>query len=320
MPSTIDHSCAHGGPPQARAEVARHRPPQAGLITRAHLAATGVQRWTVAHRVATDRWQQLTSTVVATTTGELTAEQRLWLGVLHAGTGALVGGITAAERAGLQKWHRDEVVVLVPYGNGVPRPVSGMRFVRTRRPLDQLRAKGTRPPRAQLEPAVLLFAASQSSERTVQGVLAAVGQQRLTVPERLLEWIDRLAPLRRAALMRRTLHDIAGGAQSLAEIDVRRFCARHRFGMPARQVRRTDAAGRLRFTDCEWRLADGRVLVLEVDGAFHMEADQWEDDIARQRALTEPRRVIVRCMARELRDDDHELVRDLRRLGVPTAL
>lgn len=292
---------------------------QAGLITRAQLRIAGVPRWQVTHRLATDRWQALTPSVVATFTGALTDTQRLWLGVLHAGPGALLGGLSAATEAGLEHWSRDTVTILVPYANDVPAPLAGLDFVRTRRDLDVMRAKGSCPPRARLEPAVLLFAAADRSERTAQGVLAAVVQQQLTSPELLEEWLDRLRPLRRSALFRRQLKEIRGGAQSLAELDVRRLCREHRLAPPARQVKRRDAGGRVRFTDCEWRLIDGRLLVLEVDGAFHMDAAHWEDDLARQRALSATDRLIVRCTARELRDDRPRLAADLLRLGVPRA-
>lgn len=75
----------------------------------------------------------------------------------------------------------------------------------------------------------------------------------------------------------------------------------------------------MRFTDCEWRLADGRTLVLEPDGGFHMEVEHWEDDISRQRALTATDRVIVRCTSPEMRDEPQRVAADLRRLGVPRA-
>ena len=75
--------------------------------------------------------------------------------------------------------------------------------------------------------------------------------------------------------------------------------------------------GRLRYTDCEWDLGDGRVLVLEVDGSFHMDVEHWEDDIARQRGLADPDRIVVRCTAREVRDEPERPRSDLRRLGVP---
>lgn len=292
---------------------------QAGVLTRDQLRAVGVQRWTVAHRVATERWQQLTPTIVATTTGSLTLDQRLWLGVLHAGEGALIGGVCAAARQGLTGWEREEATVLVPYTRDVPASLEGFEFVRSRRLLTPLRLRGSTPPCCRIEPAILLFAARDRSERTAQGILAAAVQQQLTTPELLLDWVDRLAPLRRAALFRRALEDITGGAQSLAEIDVKRMCRASGLALPLRQVKRRDASGRVRFTDCEWRLPDGRILVLEVDGAFHMGVDQWEDDLSRQRALSATDRVIVRCTTRELRDEPASVARDLKRLGVPRA-
>lgn len=48
-----------------------------------------------------------------------------------------------------------------------------------------------------------------------------------------------------------------------------------------------------------------------------MQAEHWEHDIARQRALTSPGRIVVRCTARELRDEPERVARDLRLLGVP---
>lgn len=292
---------------------------QAGLVTRVQLNRVGVDRWAVRHRIESGRWQELTPTVVATTSGELTREQARWLGVLHGGPEALLGDLTAAEVADLQGWHRDRVTVLVPHGADVGQGHPDLEFRWVRRVLPRLRQPGGGVPRCRLEPAVLLFAARQRSTRTAEGVLAAVVQQRLTTPERLLRWIDHLQPLRGAARFRRVLREIDGGAQSVSEMDVHRMCRRFGLEPPRRQVRRCDAAGRARWTDCEWVLSDGRVLVLEVDGSFHMDTESWEDDIARQRALTAPDRVVVRCTARELRDAPERVARDLRLLGVALA-
>ncbi|UMG91479.1 endonuclease domain-containing protein [Nocardioides sp. TF02-7] len=300
-------------------QVAAVAAQQGGLITRAQLGALGVDRWAVRHRIATGRWVEWTPTVIGTTTGELGRRQLMWLGVLHAGPPALVGDLTAAEVGGLRNWHRDDVTVLVPRGTDLGRPVPGIGFVQTRRPLPDLRRTDLRLPVCRLEPAVLHFAAYQDSRRTAEGVVAAVVQQRLTSPAALLAWLDRMQPLRWARILRAALVDIAGGAQSVAELDVRRMCRRFGLAAPARQTKRRDASGRVRFTDCEWRLRDGRVLVLEVDGGFHMEVEHWKDDIARQRALTSPDRVVVRCTARELRDQPDVVARDLRNLGVPAA-
>jgi hypothetical protein len=245
---------------------------QGGLITRAQLRRAGVSARACAWRVETERWQWASPGVIATTTGELSADQRLWLGVLHAGPDALVGGLAAAVLGGLVNWQCDEVTVLVPYEARVPRPLPGFHFVRTRRPLAALGSRAPGVPRCRLEPAVLLFAAQQRNGRTRDGVVAAAIQQRLTTPDALAEWLDRLAPLRGAAAIRAALGDIAGGAHSVAELDIKRMCRRCGLSRPVRQVRRRDAGGRLRFTDCEWRLPDGRTLILEIDGGFHMRA------------------------------------------------
>lgn len=260
---------------------------------------------------------ELTSTVIATTTGPLGRESKIWLGVLHGGAHALVGELTAAEVLGMRNWFRDEITIVVPHGSDVGEGYPGIRFRSSRRSLAAQRKPSHVLPTSRIEPAVLLFAARQTSTRTADGVLAAVVQQRLTSPDLLLEWVDRLRPLKRASRFRSVLREIGGGAHSASELDVNRLCKRFGLVRPVRQVRRRDAAGRLRFTDCEWRLRDGRTLVLEIDGAFHMEVEHWEDDIARQRALTTPTRIVVRCTSRELRDEPESVFRDLRLLGVP---
>ena len=254
-------------------------------MTRAQLNLAGVDRWAIRHRVATGRWIAHTPTVIGTTNGPLTRECLLWIGVLHGGPRAILGDLTAAEVGGLRNWGREVITVLVPRGTDVGAGHPGIDYRTVRRPMEDLRVRVGGLPACRIEPAVLLFAARQRSDRTASGVLAAVVQQRLTTPERLLAWIDQLQPLRGAARFRQALVDISGGAQSTAEIDVRRMCRVFGLALPRRQVRRRDAAGRLRYTDCEWVLPSGSVLVLEVDGAFHFEVEQWEDDLARQRAV-----------------------------------
>lgn len=292
---------------------------QLGLITRAQLHACGVTRGMIRHRISTERWVARSSLVIGTTTGELTREQRMRLGVLHAGRGSLIGDLTAAELGGLRNWYRDPVTVLVPQGRDLGPPLEGIRFIETRRPLNTMRRPDLDLPVCRIEPAVLHFAAYQPSTRTAEGVVAAAVQQGLTTPGLLLEWVERMRPLRWAMMFRETLGEIADGSQSVAELDVLRLCRDYSLATPRQQTKRRDADGRIRFTDCEWLLPDGRTLVLEVDGAFHMDVEHWEDDLARQRALAAHDRVQIRCTARELRDVPGTIARDLRLLGVPRA-
>ena len=229
----------------------------------------------------------------------------------------MLGGLTAAAVHGLRNWDRDDVCVIVANDDSF-EPVDGVEIFRTRRRLGLMRHPSPLPT-CRLEPAVLLWAAHTPSVRSGMGALAAVVQQRLTTPEALASWVELLKPLRRAPAMRALLGDLAGGSQSLAEVEVVRMCRENGLRVPDRQVPRRDSTGALRFTDCEWDLPDGRTLVLEVDGAFHIEVRHYELDVRRQRRLTTPTRVVIRCTSQELRTEPWVLAADLRALGVPAA-
>lgn len=289
---------------------------QAGMLARRQLTDRGLDWGRVRNQVAARRWVEVTPRVVSTTTGPLTAEQRQWAAVLHAGPRSMIGGLTSAEVQGLKRWERDEVCVLVDDELSF-EPVAGVRFFRSRRPYELLRSPRPGIPRCQLEPAVLLWAAYDAPVRSAHGVLAAAVQQRLTTPTALTEWIRRLRPLRRAPDFRATLADISGGSHSLAEAGVARMCRQFGLPLPRRQTRRQDSAGVDRWTDCEWDLPDGTTLVLEVDGSFHLDVGQWQDDLRRTRRITAPGRLVVRCTAYEVRHEAREVVIDLIALGLP---
>jgi hypothetical protein len=260
------------------------------------------------------RWQAISSVVLATVTGTLTREQLMWAGVLHAGARSAIGGLTALEVQGLRNWHRDDVTVLVEKSHNL-EPINGVRYVETRRPIVMLRS-GRELPTWRVEPAALVWAAYEPVTRSAYGLLSACVQQGLTSPERLETWIGRMRPLRRAKPFRRLIAELADGAQSMAEMDVVRMCDNFNLPRPDRQVKRCDSAGRVRYTDAEWHLPDGRIVVLEVDGGFHMEVAHWGADIERERQLVATGVIVLRCTAIQLREDPASIARDLRLVGL----
>ena len=288
---------------------------QSGVLARRQLTALGIGWDTVHHQIVAGRWSARSPRVVSTVTGALTIDQRRWVGVLHAGPRSMLGGLTAAARHGLVGWHRSEVTVIVDDELSF-EPVPGIRFFRSRRPFDLLLSPKPGIPSCQVEPALLLWAGYEAALRPAHGVLAAAVQQRLTTPARLREFVDLLKPLRRAAGFRRLVGDIEGGVHSGAERDVAVMCRTFDLPMPARQVSRVDSDGRRRWTDCEWRLPDGRILVLEVDGAFHMDVVQWSADKRRGRRISGPDRLVVGATAFEVRHEAAEVAKDLIALGV----
>jgi hypothetical protein len=299
-----------------------HRPPrwlpattaQCGLITRRQLRGLGLTYDYVDTQLDAGRWQEISSVVLCTTTGVLTREQLMWAGVLHAGPRSALGGLTALERHGLQRWGRDEITVLVQKSHNL-EPIPGIHFVETRRPIQLLTAARTLS-NWRIEPAALLWAGYEPVTRSAYGLLSACVQQGLTTPVRLDAWITRMRPLRRAKPFRRLLGELAAGTQSATERDVLTMCDTFRIPRPFRQTPRRDSAGRLRYTDAEWRLPDGRVIVIEVDGGFHMHVEHWGADIERERQLVATGVIVVRCTAVQLRDDPARIARDLRALGV----
>ena len=289
---------------------------QAGLLSHRQLRELGVSRGEIRNHIRVGRWAVRSTEVVSTTTGPLSPEQALWLGVLHGGPTAMVGALSAAGVRGLKRWDREEITVLVNNPMSFA-PLPGYRFFRTRRPYKVLLGAGDLPA-CRLEPAVLMFAAHEPHLRTALGAVTATVQQRLTTTQALEVWLDRLAPLRRSRELRALLVDVSGGAHSMAEVDLRRACRTYGVQAPRSQRTRTDRRGRTRYTDAEWLLPDGRVLVLEVDGAFHDDVMQASEDRVRNRRLTSARRIVPQCSAFELRHEPWEVIQDLVALGVPT--
>jgi hypothetical protein len=288
---------------------------QAGMLARRQLGVLGMDWDRVNRQIVAGRWSARTPRAVSAVTGTLTIEQRRWLGVLHAGPRSMLGGLTAGARHGLTGWERDEVAVLVDDELSF-EPVNGIRFFRSRRPFELLLSPRPGIPSCRLEPSLLLWAGYDARLRSAHGVLAAAVQQRLTTAARMTEWLDLLKPLRRAPGFRRMLADVEGGVHSGAERDINKMCRAFDLPLPVRQVRRRGHDGKWRWTDAEWRLVDGRILVLEVDGAFHMDVTNWTADKRRARRISSADRVVLGATAFEVRHEPAELAQDLIALGV----
>ena len=291
---------------------------QHGVLSRQQLYDAGWTFEQTRHEIDVGRWQQLSTSVVVLQSGPLSHEQRLWLGVLHAGPGSVLSHATACLHAGL-RWTSPPVIdVLTPKGDLVS-PLSGYFFHQTRRPYPLWVDQESPLPRLRAEHAVLLAAERDRSLRRAIGLLAASVQQGLTTPQRLGTAALQIAKLRHKRYFLLALGDIDGGAQSFAEIDVVRICRDAGLAAPFRQVLRRDSQGRRRYLDCEWHLPDGRVVVLEIDGSFHMHTEHWVRDMQRERDIVVDGRVVLRCSSVEIRLEPWRIVRDLVRIGVPAA-
>jgi hypothetical protein len=298
------------------ARVASLATSRSGVLARRQLEAAGWTDSQIDHELRFERWQSPAPGLVVLNTGVLDDVQRHWVGVLHAGSGAVLSHLTAVRTAGLQWVGGGVIDVLSPKGDLVA-PLDGYFFHQTRRPYRAWVRPAAGPPRLPLEHAALLAAERDHLVRRAIGLLAACVQQRLTTADRLRGTIPQIRKLRHGQTFRLVLGDIAGGAHSFAELQVGSLCQRAGLVPPDWQVVRVDKQGRRRYLDCSWVLADGRVVVLEVDGSFHGEVAAWWNDMRRERAVVIQNSIVLRCSTMELRLEAADIIADLRRIGVP---
>lgn len=260
---------------------------QAGVALRRQLLESGWTRYQIEANVDARRWQACGSMVLVLHNGPLTYEQQLWAAVLNAGTHAALCGRTAAATAGLAGWAPPVVEIVVPRGEKVPSmPQVPLRVHESRR-FDP--GNDTHPSRlpAQTRPArsVVDAAAWTRRARSACGLLAAAVQQGLVLPAHLIEELEHAGGVRHHRLLNAVVYDIAGGAQALSEIDFGRLCVRYGLPRPERQVLRHDRDGRRRYLDAVLRGRDGREVVVEIDGALHLLAERYWDDMHRDNEL-----------------------------------
>ena len=291
---------------------------QARVVTRDQLRVHGWSHKQIDHELTIERWQSPTDGVLVTHTGPLLGDEPLWVGILHAGRGAVLSHLAGARRGGLRWIGGDVIDVLTPKGDLVA-PLDGYFFHQTRRPYQSWVKPVAGPPRLPVEYAVLLAAERDHNVRRAIGLLAASVQQRVTSAARLAKTVPSIRKLRHGKTFRLVLHDIAGGAHSFAELDVGRMCREAGLVEPTRQVIRTDKEGRRRYLDCVWVLPSGQVVVLEIDGSFHAEVVAWWQDMRRERAVVISGETVLRCSTIELRLERADVLADLRAIGVPSS-
>ncbi len=289
------------------------------MLSFGQLHERGWSRHRIESEILLDRWTQVAPRVVALQNGPLQSAQLRWLGVLHAGRSSRLSHATACQEAGLRFVLDDPLVHVLTAKSDEVSPLPGFRFHQTRRPFHAWTHLGGGVPRVRLEHAALLTAERDNHLRRAVGLLAACVQQGLSTAERLLDASVDIAKLRHGAVLRASLHDIAGGAHSFAEIDIGKLCRVAGLRQPDRQRIRPDRSGNRRYLDCEWILEDGTIVVLEIDGSFHMRTDHWWRDMKRERGVVLTGRVVLRCASAEIRLTPERIIEDLRAARVPAA-
>ncbi|GAA1434766.1 hypothetical protein GCM10009616_29950 [Microlunatus lacustris] len=287
---------------------------------RSQLCGLGLTDDGVRAQVAGGRWQWWGRHVVVLHNAALTRRQLMWACVLDAGPSGALASHTALELAGFKPFAQEAELIHLLISRGMkvsPHPDVVVHESRRLEADRHVRWGGLRC--TPLERSAIDAAAWQRWPRFACAMLAAVVQQRLTTPARLESELGRVGRVRHKAHLRAALADIAGGAEAMSELDLVALCRRFRLQRPTQQRRRRDRDGTLRYLDAEWRLPDGTLLVLEVDGGHHVAVGQWEEDIRRERAVVLSGRLVLRASSTEVRVEPQRVATDLRRAGVATC-
>lgn len=249
---------------------------QCGLLRRTQLAALGISGDVIAGHIAAGRWRAVGRHVIATHTGRLDGEQRLWLAVLDGGDGCVLTGLTVLAAAGLTGFEVDRVTAAVPQTGSARRTDDYVRR-RSRRVTPENIHPARTPPQLRVAPALLDALQHIGSPLKGSALMAAVVQQRLLPATALRPLVAYAATLPHRANYVLVAGDIEGGAHSLLEIDFRKLARWAGLPPPRGQQVRRDSAGRRRYLD-----ADFDDFAVEVDGAVHLRPLTWWDDMWRQ--------------------------------------
>ena len=136
------------------------------------------------------------------------------------------------------------------------------------------------------------------TDREARTIIAMCFQQRLVRTGDVDYVLHRMPNAKRRSLIVATVADVAAGSETVTELDLVRLCRKAGLPVPTRQVIRREN-GRARYLDAyfdEWGI------VVEVDGAHHMEVDQWWRDMERHNALSQRGETLLRFPAFLLRD------------------
>lgn len=281
------------------------------ITTWSRLCAAGHTPAHIRAQLAAGRWRRW-GHAIALHNGPLTRQQQWYVARTHGGPRALLTGFTAAEAYGIRGWERDVFDVLQPRGSrgagSCPVPIARHQV----REWGQVRRHRHLAIHV-LPQALLVAAASFDTPRPACGLLAAAVQQRLVTPDYLHAALDEAPRVRHRAVLRLAVADIAQGADALSEIDFVRLCRRYGLPAPEQQSVRRDRSGRRRYLDACWRRRDGRLIVVEVDGAVHLSPRRWWDDQLRQNELMLGDALVLRFPSVVVRTEPGLVVDQLRR-------
>ena len=280
----------------ARADLTRERRRRAlelaedygGVVARQILTSAGIDRFVVAREVAAQRWQLHGRMTVAMHTGPLSVLAQQWRAIWEVSqSSAALDGTGALHAAGLKGFDVPAIVVSVP--NVVtPSAVDGVVVRRVLRLPGEIVPVGI--PRVRLPIATVRAAHWAATDRQAALLVAMAVQQRMVTTGQLRLAVDTCRTRGRIGVVRDVIAAVAGGAQTLGEIDFAKLCRERGLPEPDRQVIVRTPRGRI-YLDVRWTSIG---LVVEIDGSGHRVGLAVSEDNLRQNHVVIDGDVVLR--------------------------
>jgi hypothetical protein len=285
---------------------------QFAVVSREQLLALGMKDHVMQYRVrAGGPWQGLLPGVYLGVTGGPNLLQKEMAALLFAGPASLITGPTALLHYGTRSESDPDMIdVLVPIAR--QRHSTGfVRLHRTTRMPERFASTGplrfAPVPRAVADTARLLT--DRGDIRSVRSVVAdAVQQGRCTVSQLAVE-LSR-GPIRRSALFRSVLAEVADGVRSTAEADLRQLTRSARLPMPLFNASLHDGDTFIAKPDGWWPDAG---VAAEVDSReWHLRPADWERTMARHDRMAAAGIILLHVPPRQIRSEPAQVVEMIR--------
>ena len=290
------------------------------VLTRRQAFASGLTKHAWDWRLSSGRWQSLLPGVAVAHSGGLTDRQRLWAAFLYAGRGAALGGRTALCVVGtVLPWKFEglpPIEVVIPHGRRVldaELPDEGSVLIkRVHEPERWVHAwHGLAVVRPQH--AVLHAVSWARSDAQAEFLLTSTLQQRKTAVPLVRDALSEMPELTRRALVREVLDDVELGVGAVSELRFVRMCRAHGLPLPDELQRKVRSGTRTHYLDARYKAMR---LTIEIDGAHHRDAENWDADALRSLrvAVALPGEQLIRITTGMLRHHEAEVVALLRQL------
>jgi hypothetical protein len=270
------------------------------------------------HRIRTGGpWQRLQPGVYLTVTGQPTREQCLIAAILYGGPASLITGPAALHNYGIRGPDREIVDVLIPVGQQrLSRDFVAVH--RTRRMPRECICDGP----LRYAPVARAVADAVRDMEKLADARAVVGSAVQKGKCTIKQLADELAagPMRRSALLRTVLAEVADGVRSTAEGDFRALVKRSDLPLPMFNARLFIDGVLLAIVDAWWPEAS---VAVEIDSReWHLLPADWENTMRRHDRLIAAGISAIHVSPRQIRTEPDLVVgyiTDALRRGRPAA-